>query len=342
MKTVRSVVLAMAACLVFAAACFAAQPRFLPVEGLFAKKVGAFDFFVDYSGSMMMKHKVHDVHKITMSAQVMTDINALLPALDYDAGLYTFAPYDTVLSHKPWDRRLMQKDIDGLDISVDIFARTTDLGDGFISHARVIETERGDKAMIIFSDGEVNRGPNPVIEARNLLQAHPELCLHIVSVADTEQGQAMLDAIARLKRCSVTANAWELMQNEDAMRQFVSDIFYEEKIEEVIVLRGVNFAFDSTTIDPTAQSILNEVALAIVREPGARVLLSGYTDSFGSDKYNQDLSQRRADAVARYLASRGVDPDRMIARGRGKSFTYDNSTEEGCYMNRRVEVTFVE
>ncbi len=342
MKAVRMCILAVVTVLLYATAGYAAQPRFLPVEGYFDKKVDAYDYFVDYSGSMMMKHKPLGIEKIAMVKSVMGDINTLLPALDYTAGLYTFSPYGPVLPHKPWERRLMQNAVEDLRISLDIFARTTDLGDALIAQGKVIATEQGRKAMLIFSDGEVNRGPNPIIEARNLLERNPELCLHIVSVADTEQGQATLDAIARLKRCSVSARAWDLLQDDAAMRQFVSDIFYEEKIEEVIVLRGVNFAFDSATIDPTAQGILNEVALAIIRQPGTKVLLSGYTDHFGTDQYNQGLSQRRADSVRQYLIGRGVEPGRLIARGRGKSFTYDNSTEEGCYMNRRVEVTFIE
>ncbi len=342
MKRTMIRILALAVVLLCAAPVYAFQSRFTPVEGDFAKKVDTYNYFVDYSGSIMMSHKTLKAEKITMIKQVLTDINALLPALDYDAGLYTFAPYGQIIGNGLWDRKGMQSGIEDLHINLDIFARTTDLGDGFIAQSKVIATERGKKALIIFSDGEINRGPNPVIEARDLLEANPDLCLHFVSVADTEQGQAMLDAMARLKPCSVSAKAWELLEDENAMRQFVSDIFYEEKLEEVIVLRGVNFAFDSSELDPTAQSILNEVAVAIQQHPHARVLLSGYTDAFGTDKYNLALSQRRADAVLRYLTQRGIDARRLIARGMGKSYTYDNSTPEGCYMNRRVEVTFIE
>ena len=325
-----------------ASALAAEKPRFTPVEGYYAKKVDTYNHFVDYSGSIMMRHKVVETSKIDMIRDVLTNINDLLPALDYDAGLYTFAPYGTVVSTGPWDRKGMQNGIESLNISLDIFSRTTDLGDGFINHGKVVPTQRGKKALLVFSDGEANRGPNPVIEARNLLAANPDLCLHIVSVADTEHGQAMLDAIARLRQCSVSVNAWELLKDEDAMRQFVSDVFYEEDLEEVIVLRGVNFAFDSVDIDPTASGILNAVAVAIQRQPHTKILLSGYTDSFGSVEYNKALSQRRADAVRNYLAQHGVNPQRMVARGQGKSFMYDNTTEEGAYMNRRVEVTFIE
>jgi OOP family OmpA-OmpF porin len=142
------------------------------------------------------------------------------------------------------------------------------------------------------------------------------------------------------------AKVENLVMHDAAMRRFAESIFYEEQkveeVEEVIVLRGVNFAFDSASLEPTAQSVLNEVALIVKRKPGAPVLLSGYTDHFGTDAYNLALSQRRADAVKNYLVSQGIPQSRITARGQGKSFAYDNSTEEGCYMNRRVEFVFME
>ena len=326
----------------FGVSALAAGPRFTPVQGDVSKKVDAFDVFVDYSGSMMMTHKQVKTEKVVMVKKVLDDMNALLPALDYQAGLYTFSPYEAVQRNGKWDRGAFAKAIAQINADKDVFGRNTDLGDGLIAHAASVNALKGRKALIIASDGEVNRGPNPVIEARNLLQANPNLCLHIISVADSEQGQAMLDAISRLKGCSVTAKATDLLKSDEAMRQFVEDIFYEEKMEEVIVLRGVNFAFDSDRLDATAQGILNEVASAINRKPTARVMLNGYTDWFGKDAYNIALSQRRANAVKNYLTTRGIPASRMTAHGKGKSFTYDNNTEEGCYMNRRVEFVFVE
>jgi len=326
----------------FAASALAAGPRFTPVQGDIVKKVDAFDYFVDYSGSMMMHHAQIKGEKVVLIKKILDDLNALLPALDYEAGLYTFAPYGVLQRNSKWDRNVMAKGIGLINADRGVFGRRTDLGDGLIDHAPAVAALKGRKALIIASDGEINSGPNPVAEARKLLQANPDLCLHIISVADSKEGQSMLDAIASLKGCTVVAKAGDLLTDDAAMRRFAESIFYEERMEEVIVLRGVNFAFDSDRIDPTGQGILNEVAAAVKRKPGARVLLNGYTDHFGTDKYNLALSQRRADSVKAYLASQGIPPSRMTAQGKGKSFTYDNSTEEGCYMNRRVEFVFME
>ena len=327
----------------FAASALAAGPRFTPVQGNLVKKVDSFDYFVDYSGSMMLTHTQLRNEKLALVRKILEDLNALLPALDYQAGLYTFAPYGAMLRNSKWDRGAMSRSIGLIRANNDVFGRRTDLGDGFIAHAQSVSALRGRKALIIASDGETNSGLNPVIEARNLLRANPNLCLHIISLADSEQGQSMLNAIANLKGCSAMAKAGDLLTDDGAVRRFAEVVFYEEEaMEEVIVLRGVNFAFASDLLDATAQAILNEVAKVIKSKPAARVQLSGYTDHFGSDKYNLALSQLRADAVKAYLAGQGIDPGRMAAQGRGKSFSYDNSTEEGCYMNRRVEFVFVE
>ena len=69
------------------------------------------------------------------------------------------------------------------------------------------------------------------------------------------------------------------------------------------------------------------------------VTVVGHTDSSGSDAYNQDLSVRRADAVVRELADRGVPDSIMRAEGRGESQPRaDNATEAGRQLNRRVEI----
>jgi len=69
------------------------------------------------------------------------------------------------------------------------------------------------------------------------------------------------------------------------------------------------------------------------------IYVDGYCDAIGSEEYNLKLSQRRADAVARYLEDKGIPASRLIARGFGKTnFVAPNDTDEGRAQNRRVEL----
>ena len=120
----------------------------------------------------------------------------------------------------------------------------------------------------------------------------------------------------------------------------------------VIDLRGVNFKFDrprtgESNIEPTLQvptadsiAILDQAIDALNRYPEIKVELNGHTDSIGTDAYNQGLSERRAQIVADYLTSHGVDASRITAvQGFGESQPIDtNDTKEGRARNRRTEL----
>jgi len=107
----------------------------------------------------------------------------------------------------------------------------------------------------------------------------------------------------------------------------------------LVNLPDVTFAVDSTAISPSFQASLDKVAQSMIQYPDSLIDIYGHTDSTGSDAYNLDLSQRRADAVARYLTSRGVSSARIQTKGMGESVPVaDNNTAEGRALNRRVEI----
>lgn len=110
--------------------------------------------------------------------------------------------------------------------------------------------------------------------------------------------------------------------------------------EVTIRLPGsVLFDFDSAQVRPDAERTLSEVVEVIKGYAKRPVRVEGHTDSVASDDYNQKLSQRRADAVRTWLASRGVEGRRLATRGFGESKPVaDNATAEGRQRNRRVEV----
>lgn len=102
---------------------------------------------------------------------------------------------------------------------------------------------------------------------------------------------------------------------------------------------GITFAFDRYDIQPQFQSTLNEIANTLNNYESTYIDVMGHTDSTGTDSYNQQLSERRAQAVANYLIQRGVNPARIATRGYGESSPIaSNETEAGRQQNRRVEI----
>jgi len=106
-----------------------------------------------------------------------------------------------------------------------------------------------------------------------------------------------------------------------------------------IVLRGVNFAFDSAEIDAPSSVVLDAAADQLNECKNVAVRVEGHTDSIGTDAYNQGLSDRRAEGVEGHLVGRGVSASRLTAVGYGESQPIaSNETEEGRSLNRRVEL----
>ena len=104
----------------------------------------------------------------------------------------------------------------------------------------------------------------------------------------------------------------------------------------------ITFDVDSTRIYPGAYAALDRVAEVLRRYPQSYVDVIGHTDSTGSEAYNQRLSERRAEAVANYLRSRGVQPERIAVYGMGETQPIaTNATPEGRARNRRVEIRII-
>jgi len=116
-----------------------------------------------------------------------------------------------------------------------------------------------------------------------------------------------------------------------------------EPERERIVLRGVNFAFDSAEIKPIEAVVLDQAAEILSRNTDVRVRVEGFTDSTGPAEYNLVLSERRAESVKRYLVVQGVASHRLDTVGFGEADPIaDNSTREGRAINRRVQLQTLE
>ena len=111
------------------------------------------------------------------------------------------------------------------------------------------------------------------------------------------------------------------------------------EIEEVIILKGVTFATNSARLTADSAKTLDAAAETLVKRGNVKTEIGGHTDARGSATHNRALSQQRADAVMKYLVSKGVAPASLSARGYGEDVPIaSNASESGRAQNRRVEL----
>jgi OOP family OmpA-OmpF porin len=107
----------------------------------------------------------------------------------------------------------------------------------------------------------------------------------------------------------------------------------------VLTLGDVLFAPDQAELTRDAMRKLYPLVDILKEQPRRNIRIEGYTDNSGTESYNLDLSQRRADAVRDFLIDQGISPNRIIARGYGEAEPVaSNDTAAGRRENRRVEV----
>lgn len=110
----------------------------------------------------------------------------------------------------------------------------------------------------------------------------------------------------------------------------------------LIMPGNITFPTNASDLKSSFNDVLDSVALVVEEFEKTTIVVAGYTDSKGSDAYNQQLSQTRAQSVTNYLMSKGVNSARFETIGFGeKNPVADNSTAQGRTMNRRVELTLL-
>jgi OOP family OmpA-OmpF porin len=207
-----------------------------------------------------------------------------------------------------------------------------------------------EKAMVAAQGGtptptEMSERVEPGDKADELMQSRQRLIAALAAGAPTAHPEEAGKAQAFF-------DCWMEQQEENFQPKDIAycrDGFYanlqmiEQKpsqMPELVSLStDVLFDFDKATLRSRYQPDLNRLAETLVKDTTVRVLVWGYTDTAGGSDYNQRLSERRAETVARYLQSKGVSRSRMEIKGWGETHlavpTPDNTPEQ---RNRRVEL----
>jgi outer membrane protein OmpA-like peptidoglycan-associated protein len=181
-----------------------------------------------------------------------------------------------------------------------------------------------------------------------LAQAHAAAKADDARVAQgqTERDQIMLQARTReaenskMAAASAKQEASTATMQRDAAQSELDQLKATQTPRGMVLTLGdVLFDTGRSELKSGASRKLDQLVQFLTEHPDRRVQIDGFTDSVGTDSYNEQLSENRADAVKAALISRGISPSRIGTEGYGKAFPVaGNSDSGGRQMNRRVEV----
>jgi outer membrane protein OmpA-like peptidoglycan-associated protein len=210
-------------------------------------------------------------------------------------------------------------------------------------------------AALHHRDAEVDQPAYLATQNARLAQAHAATKADDARVAagQVERDQIMLAARTREAEnakasaanskvvAEVALNQRDQANEETARVQAELDALKATPTPRGLVLTLGDVLFDTgrAELKSGASRKLDQLVQFLIEHPDRRVQIDGFTDSIGTDAYNEDLSQRRADSVRTALINRGVEPSRIGTEGYGKAYPVANNTDSGGrQLNRRVEV----
>jgi len=217
-----------------------------------------------------------------------------------------------------------------------------------LEQSEKIWKEKGKKEMIEHYAYIAQQKTKIAEETANLNAAQDE-----VGRAEAERNQVLIEArraeaIAAEKRAQKALGEVKSVREEaerarEEARELADRLSEMEARQSergmVLTLSDVLFDFDSATLKSGANKAVNELASFMQEYPKRTIQIEGFTDSIGSAEYNQNLSQRRAEALKNALMNNGVSGQRIRTIGYGKEYPVaSNATEAGKQQNRRVEI----
>jgi outer membrane protein OmpA-like peptidoglycan-associated protein len=189
---------------------------------------------------------------------------------------------------------------------------------------RRAEAERA-QADAEHAQAEAQRQQADSLAAQQKAQAESEAARQAADLAEKQRQDAVRQK--EEMRARLLAQLNQVLQTRDTARGLI------------VSMPDVLFDFNKYTLKPDARERLARISGIVLAYPDLKLEIDGYTDSIGSDEYNQTLSEKRAEAVRDYLVSSAVSTNNVTAHGMGKSDPIaSNTTAAGRKLNRRVEM----
>lgn len=225
----------------------------------------------------------------------------------------------------------------------------------FAEDQRVKLGEQRETVRLDARTREADAAKNQAVMARNDADAaknSADAARNDASAARTEAATAQAETMeqqrqAEVARTDADAARAAAMQQADSAAQNASEL--QRQIDElqakktdrglVLTLGDVLFTTGKSNLNAGATGSLDKLTAFLNHYPERSAVIEGHTDNLGSESYNQDLSQRRADSVKGYLMGHGITGTRLVAAGKGEEQPLaENDSATGRQQNRRVEV----
>jgi outer membrane protein OmpA-like peptidoglycan-associated protein len=204
-----------------------------------------------------------------------------------------------------------------------------------------LELEAAKKDLALAQSAAAHHKPDEVSQPAYMADQTARLAqLHAAAKADDAQVAAGQEERNRIQLAARTAEADSAKQQASRLQAEVDKLKATPTSRGLVLTLGdVLFDTGKATLNPGAAFKLDQLGQFLAQHPDRRVQIDGFTDSVGSDAYNEELSQRRADAVKTALLARGIDAARISTEGYGKAYPVaTNNDSGGRQLNRRVEV----
>ena len=317
-----------------------------------------------------------DPTKFSVEKEILNRINQTIPDLKLTSSIRSFGFGScldmgfTKLNQAPtsYSKSTFGSGIDALTCA----SGGSPIGSGIDGTSKDLSATTGNISVLILSDGH-DLDSDGVKELQSLKQVYGDrLCVYSVWVGNNEEksGITLLNQLSNIAGCGYGVTADRISSPEN-MANFVKSIFLKTGTPVVadcstldgdkdgvndcndlcpttlpgvpVSIKGcwivdVKFDFDKSVIKPQYFGNLDDVVKKIIEHPEMNMQVQGHTDNVGSFKYNQKLSERRADAVKKYLTNGSHNPH-ITSRGFSFSQPIDtNETEAGRANNRRVQL----